>query len=84
MKDKGKAITRVGITGAGGDMGRTLTEGLADKYELTLFFRNTRPDTSRNLKIVKVDLSKEEEVRGIFEGLDAVLHMAANRSEQAS
>ncbi|MBA7578087.1 Uronate dehydrogenase [subsurface metagenome] len=83
MKDKGRTITKVGITGAGGRIGRTLTEGLADKYELTLFIRNTQPDTSRNLKIVKADLSKEEEVKGIFEGLDAVIHLAANPSPEA-
>ena len=82
MKDKGRAITKVGITGAGGRIGRTLTEGLADKYELTLFIRNTQPDTARNLKIIKADLSKEEEVKGIFEGLDAVIHLAANPSAQ--
>ncbi len=80
MKDKGRAITKVGITGAGGRIGRTLTEGLADKYQLTLFIRNTQPDTTRSLKIVKADLSKEEEVKGIFEGLDAVIHLAANPS----
>ncbi len=82
MKDKGRAITKVGITGAGGRIGRTLTEGLADKYELTLFIRNTQPDTARNLKIIKADLSKEEEVKGIFEGLDAVIHLAAKASMQ--
>ena len=82
MKDKERAITKVGITGAGGRIGRTLTEGLADKYELTLFIRNTQPDTARNLKIIKADLSKEEEVKGIFEGLDAVIHLAAKASTQ--
>jgi len=80
MKDKGRAIIKVGITGAGGRIGRILTEGLADNYELTLFIRNTQPDTSRNLKIVKADLSKEGEVKGIFEGLDAVIHLAASPS----
>jgi NAD+ dependent glucose-6-phosphate dehydrogenase len=83
MKDKGRTITKVGITGAGGRIGRNLTEGLTDKYELTLIIRNSQPDTSRNLKIVKADLSKEEEVKGIFEGLDAVIHLAANASPLA-
>ena len=83
MKDKGRAITKVGITGAGGRIGRTLTKGLADKYQLTLFIRNTQPDTERNLKIVKADLAKEEEVKGIFEGLDAVIHLAAKASTQS-
>lgn len=53
----------------GGCIGRTLTEGLADKYKLTLFIRNAQPDTSRNLKIVKANLSKEEKGKGVFEEL---------------
>jgi nucleoside-diphosphate-sugar epimerase len=80
VKNEKKPITKVGITGAGGRIGRTLTEGLADSYELTLFIRNTQPDTTRNLKIVKADMANEEETNGIFEGLDAVIHLAASPS----
>ena len=78
MPNEKRAIKKVGITGAGGRIGRTLTEGLADSYELTLFIRNTQPETIRELKIVKADISNEEEVKGIFEGLDAVIHLAAS------
>jgi len=52
-------INKVGITGAGGLVGVDLTEGLADKYQLTLFYHNTKPTTTRKLKMVKADLSDE-------------------------
>jgi N-acetyl-gamma-glutamylphosphate reductase len=41
-------IKKVGITGAGGLVGVDLTEGLADKYQLTLFIttRNQRQRVS--------------------------------------
>jgi len=83
VEKKKDPIVKVGITGAGGRIGRTLTEGLADTYELTLFIRNTQPDTTRNLKIVKADIADENEIRGVFEGLDAVIHLAASPSTQA-
>ena len=82
MKNEKKPITKVGITGAGGRIGRTLTEGLADSYDLTLFIRNTQPNTKRKLKVVKADISNEEETKGIFKGLDAVIHLAASPSTQ--
>ena len=82
MTNEKKPITKVGITGAGGRIGRTLTEGLADSYDLTLFIRNTQPNTKRKLKVVKADISNEEETKGIFEGLDAVIHLAASPSTQ--
>ncbi len=82
MKGEKGAIRKVGITGAGGRIGRTLTEGLADSYELILFFRNTRPETSRDIKLVRADIADEAQVKGIFEGLDAVIHLAASPSTQ--
>jgi NAD+ dependent glucose-6-phosphate dehydrogenase len=73
-------IKKVGITGAAGLIGADLTEGLADKYELTLFYHNTKPTTSRKTKMVRADLSDEKQVKGLFEGLDAVIHLAAASS----
>jgi len=73
-------VKNVGITGAGGLIGVDLTEGLAEKYQLTLFYHNTKPITKRKLKMVKADLSDEKQVKGIFEGLDAVIHMSAASS----
>ena len=77
-------IKKVGITGAAGHIGLDLAVGLADKYQLTLFYHHTRPDIALDLKMVKTDLSDEKQVKGIFEGLDAVIHMAAASSPQSS
>ena len=78
MDNETKKIVKVGITGAGGRVGKIITDGLAEKYQLTLFIREKQPDTALNLKIVKVNLSKAEEIKGKFAGLDAVIHLAAN------
>jgi NAD+ dependent glucose-6-phosphate dehydrogenase len=77
-------IKKVGITGAGGKIGKVLTEGLVDKYQLTLFYRNTRPDSFQDLKTVQVDLSDGKQVKGIFQGLDAVIHLAAASQTSAT
>jgi len=77
-------IKKIGITGAAGHIGLDLTAGLADKYELTLFYHNTKPDTSLKLKMIQADLSDEKQVTGIFQGLDAVIHLAAASSSLAS
>ena len=70
-------IKKVGITGAAGHIGLDLAAGLADKYQLTLFYRYTKPDIALDLKMVQADLSDEKQVKGIFEGLNAVIHLAA-------
>jgi NAD+ dependent glucose-6-phosphate dehydrogenase len=77
-------IKKVGITGAGGLIGVDLSVGLAEKYELTLFYRKTKPDISLNLKTVQADLSDKTQVKGIFNGLDAIVHLAAAASVQSS
>jgi len=77
-------IKKVGITGAGGLIGVDLTAGLAEKYQLTLFYRKTKPDPSLNLKMVQADLSDEKQVKGIFDGLDAIIHLAAAATVQSS
>ncbi|MCP4153906.1 MAG: NAD(P)-dependent oxidoreductase [bacterium] len=70
-------IHKVGITGAAGNIGTTLANGLADKYSLALF--DVR-EMEGNLPgpFVKVDFSNAAEVRGIFNGLDAIIHLAGD------
>lgn len=77
-------IKKVGITGAAGHIGLDLAAGLAEKYQLTLFYHHTRPDMAFDVKMVQADLSDGKQVEGIFEGLDAVIHMAAASSPQSS
>ena len=69
-------IIRVGITGAAGVIGKAITEGLAETYDLTLFYHRTEIKNQK-LKRIKVDLFRAEEVEGAFEGLDAIIHLAA-------
>ena len=84
MKDRRSTITRVGITGAAGHIGTTLAAGLSDRYTLTLFdIKEVKQEPPGKFRSVKADFSKSEEVNGIFEGLDAVIHLAANPSPSA-
>lgn len=66
-------IQHVGITGAEGHIGTLLRAPLQDKYHL-------RPFTLKpaSFPSTALDLSDPELVRGIFAGLDAVIHLAAD------
>ncbi len=68
---------KVGITGATGNIGSTLQQGLHQNYDLVLYDvrkGHILPD----LKFVKADLSDPDEINGIFDGLDALIHLAGN------
>ena len=70
---------RVGITGSNGTIGRVLLDGLKSGYDLTAF---SRREVDFPTNIVNFDCA--EEVTGSFEGLDAVIHLAADPSPMAS
>jgi len=72
-------IKKVGITGASGTVGKVLMEGLADSYALTAF---TQREVDFPSMIVNFD--KAREVEGVFTGLDAVIHLAADPSPMAA
>ena len=66
-------MKRIGITGSSGTIGAVLQEGLgAAGYDITGYDRKVGSAST-----TVVDLSREEEVRGLFDGLDAVVHLAA-------
>ena len=71
-------LQRVGITGANGTIGRVLMKGLEGGYELTPF---TRRPVDFPSTIVNFDSAAE--VEGAFQGLDAVIHLAADPSPVA-
>ena len=73
------AKQRVGITGANGTVGRVLLTGLGDDYDLVAFTRRTVDFPS-----TIVNFEKADEVKGVFEDLDAVIHLAADPSPSAS
>lgn len=77
MEKQQTKIKKVGITGASGNIGSTLQEGLSKDYGLELFDIN-KPDLSSESKFIKADLSNKKEIDGIFNGLDALIHLAGN------
>lgn len=85
MGNKTGAIWQVGITGAAGHIGQTLIAGLPEKYKLTLFdCREINLELPRKFKSVKVDFAQAEQVKGLFQGLEVVIHLAADADTEAS
>ncbi len=75
-------IEKVGITGAAGNIGSTLIKGLENSYTLSLYdihsIQSNRHSTQR------VDFAESEELKGLFDGLDALIHLAGNPDPSAS
>jgi len=83
MKTRKKTIIKkVGITGAAGTIGEILTQSLSDDYDLTLFYNHTEVKNNK-IKKFKVNLIDAEEIRGKFEGLDTVIHLAGDRKSHS-
>ena len=66
---------KVGITGAEGHIGSTLRAGLGPEFEISAF--TLKP---QSFPATAADLSDESAIRGMFEGLDAIVHLAADPS----
>lgn len=69
---------RVLITGAAGRIGRELASRLHDRYELRLHFHRVVPDDLRHLEHVVGDVADYDSIASAFEGMDAVVHLAAD------
>lgn len=78
MQDMDKThVKRVGITGSAGNIGSTLQKGLCDKYDLCLYdMRDARPVCKAFFK--KIDFAQRGQLDGVFNGLDALIHLAGN------
>jgi NAD+ dependent glucose-6-phosphate dehydrogenase len=69
------------ITGARGRIGTCLTQGLADRYTLRL--HNRTPESQpEGFDHVTADLPDYASVRPMMDGVDTVIHLAANPSVQ--
>jgi NAD+ dependent glucose-6-phosphate dehydrogenase len=68
---------KIGITGAAGNIGSTLQKGLAENYRLFLYdireIKTSPPHAS-----IKIDCADRESLKGAFDGLDALIHLAGN------
>ncbi len=68
----------VGITGSDGNIGSALAAAFKDRYALRLFTLDTVDYES-----TVADLSDPSQVEGLFDGLDCVVHLAAQISARA-
>jgi NAD+ dependent glucose-6-phosphate dehydrogenase len=77
MPDKGDKL-KVLITGAAGRIGSSMAERLKDRYDLRLLYHHTIPENPPVADIRIADLAKYDEVARAMEGVDAVVHLAAD------
>lgn len=68
---------KVGLTGAAGTIGGILRKGLASTCDLALFDR-VPVGSPGGQRAVVVDFGEPAQVRGAFEGLDALIHLAGD------
>jgi len=77
MESKPTEIRKIGITGAAGNVGTTLQKDLAQNYRLVLYdireIKTSPPHTS-----IKIDCANRDDLKGAFDGLDALIHLAGN------
>lgn len=75
---------RVLITGAGGRIGGSLAELLRDQYDLRLIYRLQRPEEPPVQDWRVVDLEDLPALIDAMQGIDAVVHMAADPTVDAT
>ena len=75
---------RVLITGAAGRIGSSLAESLKDTYSLRLHYHHTVPENPPVDDIVIADVADYDAIAKGMEGIDAVVHMAADPSTRAT
>lgn len=64
---------RIGLVGAAGNIARRLVRGLGERYEFSLFDKDARDADAINA----VNIAEADTLAGQFDGLDAVIHLAA-------
>lgn len=78
---------KVGITGAGGNIGTTLVNGLRDKFDLKLFDLKRmdlgKSANPKQIDFIQLDFAEPNQLKGVFAGLDAIIHLAGNPDPSA-
>ena len=80
----GAAKRRVLITGAGGRIGSHLAETFRDRYNLRLHYHRTVPDVPPVADRIQADIAELSQIAPALDGIDAVVHLAAEPSPRAS
>lgn len=75
---------RVLITGAAGRIGSSLAESLKDRYELRLHYHQTIPANPPVADIHIADVADYDQIAPAMDGIDAVVHLAADPNTRAS
>ncbi|MGI8644121.1 MAG: NAD-dependent epimerase/dehydratase family protein [Thermomicrobiales bacterium] len=75
---------RVLITGAGGRIGRNLTERLGDRYDLRLHYHAHVPHDAVGTDTVAAGITNYDAIAPAMDGMDAVVHLAGEPSVAAS
>ena len=75
---------KVLITGAAGRIGKVLTEGLHERYQLRVLYNRTVLDQQYDEEIVVSNLGDYDKMEEAVDGMDAVVHMAGNPSGGAT
>ena len=75
---------RVLITGAAGRIGGSLAEHLNDRYDLRLHYNRSVPENPPVDDMLQANIANYDEIAPAMEGIDAVIHMAANPSTRGS
>ena len=66
------------ITGGSGFVGTRLAKALVKQgWEVIVFSRNTKPQTSKGIKTVKVNYFNEEDLVKHLDGVEIIFHLAA-------
>jgi nucleoside-diphosphate-sugar epimerase len=71
------------ITGAAGRIGSSLTRDLAGRYNLSLTDMRS-PDDTGGFPFVKADIADLDAMRQLCQGVDTVVHLAADPSMEAT
>ena len=74
---------KVLITGAAGEIGRVLAEGLRQDYDLRLLYHQTVLPVVGNEEIFVGSINNMEEMVKATAGIDTVVHMAGNPDDKA-
>ena len=84
MKSSDGRLKRVLITGAAGRIGSSLAETLKDRYNLRLHYHQHVPERPPVDDIHVADVARYDEIAPALEGMDAVIHLAADPSTRAT
>jgi NAD+ dependent glucose-6-phosphate dehydrogenase len=75
-------VQSVLLTGAGGHVGRTVLDGLREKYDWRLMF-HSQPAEEPEFPYVTGEVQDPADVRPAMEGVDAVIHLAGDPRPEA-